>query len=211
MTYYPYYNTLSGTSMAGPHVAGLIALLISAEPGLAGQVEALESMITRSAVPRTTDQMCGSIPGSQVPNNTYGWGRVDAWNAVNTHTFAIDKETASPLYWPGQVITYTLTITHFHPSDITYEVTLMDTIPANTTFVSATLPYERTGDEFEWEFESLGAGEGRSVELVVQASSTFKGALINLLYGVQSNEVPFIRGDPVYTLFAGYFLPLLFK
>jgi subtilisin family serine protease len=74
------YGPKSGTSMAAPHVAGLVALLVSARPWLAGQVDQLETIIKQSAVPLTTSQNC-TIPGSQVPNNTYGWGRIDAWGA----------------------------------------------------------------------------------------------------------------------------------
>jgi subtilisin family serine protease len=74
------YGSKSGTSMAAPHVAGLVALLVSARPWLKGQVDEIESIIRLSAVPLTTTQNC-SIPGSQVPNNTYGWGRIDAWAA----------------------------------------------------------------------------------------------------------------------------------
>lgn len=76
------YATYSGTSMAAPHVAGLAALLISAYPELAGQVERIENMITHSAIPRTTTDGCGNLPASAVPNNTYGWGRIDAWAAL---------------------------------------------------------------------------------------------------------------------------------
>ena len=68
----------SGTSMSGPHVAGLVALLISAQPCLRGQVEAIEEYIVDTAVPRTTAQTCGGVPGDQVPNNTYGWGAARA-------------------------------------------------------------------------------------------------------------------------------------
>jgi serine protease AprX len=76
------YNYSDGTSMAGPHVAGLVALMISANPALAGEVDLIENIIETTAVPKTTDQQCGDIPGTVVPNNTYGFGRVDALAAV---------------------------------------------------------------------------------------------------------------------------------
>ncbi len=76
------YAPFNGTSMAGPHVAGMVALIISANPALAGQVDLIESIIKDSAVPRTTGQECGGIPGSEVPNNTFGYGRIDAVAAV---------------------------------------------------------------------------------------------------------------------------------
>ncbi len=76
------YTYLTGTSMSGPHVAGLVALLLSARPDLIGNPDAIEYLITRSAVPLTTNEICGGVSGSQIPNNTYGWGRVDAWNTL---------------------------------------------------------------------------------------------------------------------------------
>ncbi len=76
------YASFSGTSMAGPHVAGTVALMISANPDLAGQPDLIEDILRQTAVPLTTDQECGGIPGTSVPNHTYGYGRVDALAAV---------------------------------------------------------------------------------------------------------------------------------
>jgi subtilisin family serine protease len=76
------YGYLSGTSMAGPHVAGLVALVVSARPALAGDVAGLESAITGTARPLTTGEGCGGDTPSSVPNHTFGWGRIDAWAAV---------------------------------------------------------------------------------------------------------------------------------
>ena len=81
------YVSMSGTSMAGPHVAGLVALLISAEPSIAGQVNYIEDLIEKSAVHLTYNNypnpMCGGDTTVSVPNNVYGWGRIDALAAYN--------------------------------------------------------------------------------------------------------------------------------
>ncbi|MCB0560113.1 MAG: S8 family serine peptidase [Phaeodactylibacter sp.] len=76
------FASFSGTSMAGPHVAGLVALLISAKPELAGQVEEIETIIEQTAAPLLSGQDCGDFSGQAVPNAVYGYGRVDALAAV---------------------------------------------------------------------------------------------------------------------------------
>lgn len=75
------YGHSGGTSMAAPHVAGLVALLISAQPHLAGQVDTIESIIQQAAVPLTTTGGCGGDTSTSVPNHTFGYGRIDALHA----------------------------------------------------------------------------------------------------------------------------------
>ena len=47
--YLPYYTTLSGTSMAAPHVAGVVALMLDANPALTPLQ--LKSMLQATATP----------------------------------------------------------------------------------------------------------------------------------------------------------------
>ena len=56
--------------------------MISANPDLAGKVDLIETIIEQTSVPKTTDQSCGGLSGMNVPNHTYGYGRVDALAAV---------------------------------------------------------------------------------------------------------------------------------
>jgi serine protease AprX len=77
------YTTMSGTSMAGPNAAAVAALVMSANSTLEGKPELVGKILTRTALPLTTAQSCNGVPGSDVPNNTYGWGRIDALQAVN--------------------------------------------------------------------------------------------------------------------------------
>ncbi len=76
------YASLSGTSMAGPHVAGAVALLISAKPSLAGEVDSIIYYLQTTAKPLTTEEACGGDSNTDVPNNTYGYGRIDIFEAV---------------------------------------------------------------------------------------------------------------------------------
>lgn len=72
----------SGTSMAGPHVVGQIALLWSAVPALKGNFSETVRVVTQSAKPTTSTQSCGGTPGTAIPNNTFGWGTIDAYASV---------------------------------------------------------------------------------------------------------------------------------
>ncbi|MBS1791363.1 MAG: S8 family serine peptidase [Acidobacteria bacterium] len=73
------YTTLSGTSMATPHVAGAIALLWSARPMLKGQIQQTIDLLNQAAV----DVSSTSCSSNGVPNNVYGWGRLDVKAAVD--------------------------------------------------------------------------------------------------------------------------------
>ena len=77
-----YSGGLSGTSAAAPHVAGAVALLWSALPELAGDVDRTEQALERGAVARTVDLTCGVYAGTEVPNAVFGWGRLDVQGAL---------------------------------------------------------------------------------------------------------------------------------
>ncbi len=76
------YMTISGTSMATPHVAGVVALLMSVDKSLRGAPARVEQILRDTAIPLTSStQVCGGIPATTFPNPVQGTGRVDAWNA----------------------------------------------------------------------------------------------------------------------------------
>jgi subtilisin family serine protease len=77
-----YRGDFSGTSASAPHVAGGVALLWSAVPGLRGDVSATEELLRQSAAPLTSDQACDPFPGSAVPNAVFGFGRLDVAGAL---------------------------------------------------------------------------------------------------------------------------------
>lgn len=82
------YGYSQGTSMAGPHVTGLIALLWSANPDLLGDIDATEQIVFETADEHVaTNTRCGV--GTADPNNVYGYGLMDADEAVE-HALAAD-------------------------------------------------------------------------------------------------------------------------
>ena len=77
------FKLARGTSMAGPHVAGAVALIISANPDLAGQVDEIKNILKMTAVPLVDSTECAELSALEVPNFYYGYGRIDALAAVN--------------------------------------------------------------------------------------------------------------------------------
>jgi len=74
------YASSEGTSMAAPQVAGVAALMMQANPSLAGRPEEVVSIVRRTAR-RTGDDTCGTTAGGR-RNNSGGYGIVDADAAV---------------------------------------------------------------------------------------------------------------------------------
>jgi subtilisin family serine protease len=74
------YGSNSGTSMAGPHVVGVVALMWSAQPKLIGNIDRTQQILEQTARPYTGTQDPCSTGGT--PNNTSGYGVVDAYAAV---------------------------------------------------------------------------------------------------------------------------------
>jgi serine protease AprX len=88
------FRNFSGTSMAAPHIAGGVALLISANPDLRGQVYLIEDALRSSALAKTSDQDCEDLPGAEVPNATYGHGRIDlvaAYEMLKSFSHTIEE------------------------------------------------------------------------------------------------------------------------
>lgn len=77
------FSSISGTSMACPHVSGVIALLLSKNPALTYQQ-------AKDAITGTTDKSlksgartCSGIADTVFPNHQFGYGRINAFTAFN--------------------------------------------------------------------------------------------------------------------------------
>ena len=80
------YEILSGTSMATPHVSGVIALMLQANSSLTPQE--IKEILMKTSVDL----------GKVGKDNTYGAGRISAWNAVSNVTNLEEKEYSVKLF-----------------------------------------------------------------------------------------------------------------
>ena len=130
-----FYTTASGTSLAAPHVAGGLALLISAFPNLS--VTEQQNALINSAVDR----------GVTGPDDIYGYGRIDLLAAFNwlsspvpstpTYTSVVSTATYTPSNTPVPPIA---TLTSTNTSTVTSTFTFTPTATATNTFTDTPVP-----------------------------------------------------------------------
>ena len=159
------YGFKSGTSMAGPHVAGAVALLWSARPLLRNQIDFTEALLRQSATPITVTA-CSS---SGVPNNVYGAGWLNIAAAVTaapegsaTITGVVHElSSTQPISGALVVANYSAPALQFNAlsdADGVYTLTVMPGMYTVTATSSGYLSASQSA-------VSLGAGDIANVDL----------------------------------------------
>lgn len=79
------WSKMSGTSMSGPAVTGIVALMLQANPYLSAQQ--VRSILCSTA---RNDEHTGPLHARDSISNTWGWGKADAMAAVNAAIARLD-------------------------------------------------------------------------------------------------------------------------
>jgi len=121
------YASFSGTSMASPHTAGLVALIWSAFPALVRDIPNTEKKL-RPATLILNGGGCGGNGPRTHPNNQFGAGRADAFRAINF----FDVYTNQANYQAGDPLRTFLSITSPQASPLSADLYLfLLTPPSN--------------------------------------------------------------------------------
>ena len=148
-----FYTRKTGTSLAAPHVAGALALLLDASPDLPADIQ--EDALENGAVDL----------GASGPDNGYGYGRLDIlesyrWLAAQ-FDFALTVAPESAVTVPGGEVSFTVTVS-----------------PVNgfTGDVGLSLG-GLSSSEASWSFtpETIAGGSGSSQFMVTTAASLAPG------------------------------------
>ena len=99
------FASFGGTSMSSPHNAGVVALMLSANPSLSGHIDIIANILEQTAVPLTIPDTCLGHSGMEIPNPFYGFGRINALEAVKaaiiTEVNEVEMLDADVLAYPN--------------------------------------------------------------------------------------------------------------
>ncbi|MCS6849101.1 MAG: S8 family serine peptidase [Anaerolineae bacterium] len=194
------YGLSSGTSMAAPHVAGVVALLWSAAPGLRGDVETTEALLRQTARPLASNESCGGVSGASRPNNTYGYGLVDALAAVHA-ALSAPVVTAPAAVRMNEPFTVVISATNVTPLTRT-GVVISSSLPATLTLISAEPPGAVNGETISWKLPDLAPSSALTVSMVVSAA---QASIVTHQAHIWFDGLPSpVAGSPTTTVVSGY-------
>src|SRR5438093_329382 len=147
--------------------------------------------------------------GTSITNSTYSIDSNEtspvSGASVSTATLAGPTLSASMTDAPDPVaaggnLTYTIAYTNSGATGAT-GVVITDTVPANTTFVSATAGGTLASGVVTWSPGNLAAGASGSVQMVVRVASPLANgtSITNSTYSIDSNETSPVSGASVST------------
>ncbi|PYS97102.1 MAG: hypothetical protein DMF50_01730, partial [Acidobacteria bacterium] len=131
---------------------------------------------------------------------TGGAATVTATTVVVQVVLTLSKSDAPDPVNAGSNITYTLSYANTGGQNAT-GVVITDTIPANTSFVSATAGGTLAAGVVTWNIGNLVAGASASVQLVVAVASPLANGTVitNGTYNIDSNETAPTNGAAITT------------
>ncbi len=188
------YGTLNGTSMAAPHTSGLAALLIQASPALTNNLDNISNIIKSTAIPL----------GGYSPNNAFGWGRIDAYNAVMAVASAGTLQGTVTQAGSGSPINETTIQITSHSTDTVINTSTNSSgnyiqgLRANT--------YDVTASAFEYESSTAfglvlvtSTVTTQNFGLVTKATGTLSGTVRDKTSNAPLAATIFIDGTPAST------------
>src|SRR5439155_1687430 len=125
---------------------------------------------------------------------------VDPTTVSPVAVLAIAKADASEPVNAGSHITYTLSYSNTGNANAS-GVVITDTVPGNTSFVSATGGGTLAAGVVTWNIGALNAGSSASVQLVVQVASPLANGTVitNATFSIDSNETAPVAGTAITT------------